>query len=118
MKAITKSEELVDFKEKLIFEEFKDRVFKNTDDFRKQVKIKHNIVVGYDLYTKIQNYQIKKYGRRLDEGKYIEETTENQRSKTKKRRMQQIEHANEQNRIKSVENRTEKRLRSAKNGSK
>lgn len=58
MKTITTNGGLVDFKEKLIFEEFKDKVFKNTDDFRKQVKIKHNIDVGYDLYTKIQNYQI------------------------------------------------------------
>lgn len=62
MKPLTnKSGGLVDFKEKLIFEEYKDKEIWSARAFKKSIIEKYNIVPN-DLYVKIINYQIKKYG--------------------------------------------------------
>lgn len=53
---------LVDFKEKIIFEEYKDKAFENSSSFKKEIKDKYNYIASSDLYTRIINYQIKKYG--------------------------------------------------------
>lgn len=62
MKPLTNSGGLVDFKENIVFEEYKDVVIKTSADFKKEVKEKYNFVASLDLYAKIINYQIKKYG--------------------------------------------------------
>ena len=56
---------LVDFKEKIIFEEYKDKAFENSSAFKKEIKDKYNYIASSDLYTRIINYQIKKYGRSI-----------------------------------------------------
>lgn len=51
----------------LLFEMFKDKCITNTQQFRKMVanyKLSNNEIT--DLYRKIVNYQIKKYGTSLD----------------------------------------------------
>lgn len=61
MKGILKGG-LVVFKENIIFEECKDKVYENSLDFKKEIKKKYNIIASSDLYTRIINYQIKEYG--------------------------------------------------------
>lgn len=66
MKPLSSSGGLVDFKEKLIFEEYKETVIKTSADFKKEVKEKYNFVASSNLYAKIVNYQIEKYGATLN----------------------------------------------------
>ena len=63
---------LVDFKENLIFEEWKDQPLHSSVWFRDKMKEKYGITKTTDLYAKIVNYQIKKYGTNLLHGKNIE----------------------------------------------
>ena len=66
MKPLEKSGGLVDFKEKLIFEKEKDLALESAEKFYKKLRdiYKYNTDVKKlsDLYRKIVNYQIKKYG--------------------------------------------------------
>ena len=64
MKPLTNSGGLVDFKEKLIFEEYKDKEITSASGLKKDIKDKYGFIPK-DIYVKIHNYQIKKYGRVL-----------------------------------------------------
>lgn len=54
-------------KVKLLFEMYKDKPI-GTKTFRGKIKKKYNLEISEvtELYTKIHNYQIEKYGQRLD----------------------------------------------------
>lgn len=54
-----------DLVEKLIFEAFKDKYIRNAEAFRQYIKKEYNYEVSTDLYKKIVNYQVKKYGETL-----------------------------------------------------
>lgn len=56
--------ELVD---NLIFEVYKDKIIINASRFREQVQKDYGFIPSSDLYRKIINYQINKYGTQLDE---------------------------------------------------
>lgn len=63
---------LVDFKEKFIFEEFKDQPLHGAKHFKENIRQKYGMEATSDLYTKLINYQIMKYGNPLVVGKTIE----------------------------------------------
>lgn len=65
MKPLTNSGGLVDFKENLIFEEYKDKVIKNRLKLNQEVYKKFGCEVSSELYKRIVNYQTKKYGEML-----------------------------------------------------
>lgn len=60
-------------KEKMVFELYKDKPVASKT-FRPLVKrkFKLNDKQITNLYARINNYQLKKYGRRIDKGEYIE----------------------------------------------
>lgn len=53
-------------KEKILFEIYKDSSEINSKEFRDRLRNKHKDINFSDVYTKINNYQIKKYGQTLD----------------------------------------------------
>ena len=55
-------------KEKLIFELFKDKPLSSSRKFKCEVYKRYKINTTRDLYTRLVNYQIKKYGRMLESG--------------------------------------------------
>lgn len=65
MKPLEKSGGLVDFKEKIIFENEKDSPFKSIKEFRAKIFQKYKYTTSSNLYREIINYQILKYGRSL-----------------------------------------------------
>lgn len=92
MKPLTNIGGLVDFKENLIFEEYKNKVIPNANKFKQLIYKKYNIVISNDLHKKICNYQIKKYGSTL----YFIDVTHKEyirrfRDKTSHRRIKRIE---------------------------
>lgn len=66
MKPLTKSGGLVDFKENLIFETYKNRSLQNAGKFKKEIEKKYGLKPSFNLYKKIINYQIKTYGYSLE----------------------------------------------------
>lgn len=59
------------FKEQFIFNKYKDKKIKNKEKLTKEVKEKYGITLSSNLYTKIVNYQIKKYGKTLYDPGFI-----------------------------------------------
>lgn len=53
---------LVDFKENLIFEEYKDQPLRGARRFKADMLAKYKIQISSDLYSRLINYQISKYG--------------------------------------------------------
>lgn len=51
-----------DLVEKLIFEAYKDKYIKSSEAFKQLIKKEYGYEVKTELYIKICNYQIKKYG--------------------------------------------------------
>lgn len=90
MKPLTKSGGLVDFKENIVFEEYKEKVLKKAKDFRDEVKKQHGFEPSSDLYKRIINYQIKKYGTTLV-GSYVIEEIKNFGNKKRTVRLKRIE---------------------------
>lgn len=62
MKPLKNSGGLVDKREKLLFEAYKNKVIKNAEVLRKQIKEDYGFEPSSDLYREILNYQVKKYG--------------------------------------------------------
>ena len=66
MKAPVNGGDLVDFKERIIFEREKDLAIESSEKFYKKLRDKykynHDMQRLSALYRKITNYQIKKYG--------------------------------------------------------
>lgn len=50
------------FKEDCIFEELKDKSFQNAKDFKERLVKKYKNVNVQNIYLRVANYQIKKYG--------------------------------------------------------
>ena len=44
----------------------KDRSFKNSQEFKKEIKSNYGLMPSSDLYRKIINYQIRTYGKQLE----------------------------------------------------
>ena len=61
-----------DLVETLIFETFKDKFIKNAEVFKKKIKNDYGYKVSQELYTKIVNYQVKKYGGTMPDTGYRE----------------------------------------------
>ena len=55
-------------KERLIFELYKDKPLNSSRVFRGKIQKKFNLIDTSDLYAKIINYQLKKYGYVLENG--------------------------------------------------
>lgn len=66
MKPLTKSGGLVDFKENIIFQNFKDTAFSSINQFKYLVYKKYHYIAGSDLYRKVVNYQVDTYGTSLN----------------------------------------------------
>ena len=64
-----------EFIERFIFENEKDTPFRNGKEFYKLLKDKYKLEMIPNLYTKIVNYQIKKYGVALNNTKLIDDHT-------------------------------------------
>lgn len=71
MKPLEKSGGLVDFKENLIFQREKDLAIESSDKFYKKLRdvyaYENDRKILSNLYRKIVNYQIKKYGAMLSD---------------------------------------------------
>ena len=50
----------------LIFEAYKDKVLKNSNEFKKTIRLNYGLIPSSDLYRRIINYQVKRYGKQLD----------------------------------------------------
>lgn len=107
MKPLTKSGGLVDFKENIVFEEYKEKAFKKAKDFRDEVKKHYGFIPSSDLYTKIINYQINKYGTTLIGGYAIEEIN-NFGDKKRTIRLRRIESNERKRKCKEFVNRIDK----------
>lgn len=81
-----------EFKEEYIFEIYKDKYLGGSKNFIKEIKDNFNLTVTDDLYKKIINYQVKKYGRQLDYGGHIEYIPKN-KNRNRKRRLRDVENA-------------------------
>lgn len=77
-----------DLVEQLIFEAFKDKFIKNAEAFKKKIKNDYGYKVSQELYTKIVNYQVKKYGATMPDTAY-REYVKDFKIKTKKIREKQ-----------------------------
>ena len=103
MKPLDNSGDLVDFKERMIFEREKDFYEVNCKSFIYKMWYKYKVVVSPALYRKIINYQIEKYGQSLaiskDDpklfGKRIKESRRTARRKRGLRAMTWEERKNE-----------------------
>lgn len=63
---VIKTGVLDEFKENIIFENEKNRAFKNNNEFKESINKKYKYTPSSNLYRKIINYQIKKFGKSLD----------------------------------------------------
>ena len=102
-----------DFKDQIIFNLEKDNTFYNSKKFYKVVKEKYGKEQDSELYIKVLNYQIKKYGRVLTSSEFIEGTPKQSKNFKKRkackdlayrryREMKVIERAEEHEREKMV----------------
>lgn len=66
MKPLINSGDLVDFKDNIMFEEYKDKAFASVNHFKYVVYRKYKHVASSALYRKVVNYQIKTYGTTLN----------------------------------------------------
>lgn len=82
------------FKEDYIFEIYKDTHINGAKKFVKEVKDKYNLEVNNELYKKIINYQVNKYGGKLSYGGYIEFIPKN-KNRNRLRRVKDLEHCKE-----------------------
>ena len=62
---------MTQFKENMIFQMFKDKCIGTAQKFKKEMKDKYNIDNVRDVYIKIVNYQVEKYGEQLRSGTTI-----------------------------------------------
>lgn len=51
--------------DKMIYESYKDKCINGTGYFKRKIKQDYGLIPSSDLYRKIVNYQIKKYGKQL-----------------------------------------------------
>lgn len=65
MKQPISQEGMVDKREKLMFEIYKDKVLINFNALKKEIKRDYGFEPNYILYREIINYQVKKYGASL-----------------------------------------------------
>lgn len=87
MKPLTNSGGLVEFKENIIFEKYKDKEIGSNKLFKINCKKEHGFEPSNDLFRKIVNYQVKTYGRTLVfESRKIEKLTKNQMMQNKRHR--------------------------------
>lgn len=56
-----------DLVEKLIFEAYKDKYIKSSKWFKEEILKNYKYTVSTETYKKILNYQIKKYGRTIQD---------------------------------------------------
>lgn len=66
MKPLTKSGGLVDKREQLIFEAYKNRPLVNCEHFKKEIRDNYGFMPSTNLYREIVNYQVKNFGETLD----------------------------------------------------
>lgn len=95
------------FKDDYIFQLYKDKPM-FAQQLKKEVKEKFNITVSSDLYSRITNYQIKKYGIKLDKGTQIEYIRPSSLISAKRRR-RNVELNNEIWQLQKLYERTDKR---------
>ena len=81
---------MTNFKEDYIFEIYKDTYIHGAKKFIKDVKDKYNLDINNELYKRIINYQIKKYGSQLSYGGQIEFVPKN-KNRYQKRRLRDLE---------------------------
>lgn len=77
----------MDFKEQAIYEFEKDSSFSGTREFRTKIKSKYGLEPSSELYRRITNYQIKKYGEPLSNSKghdYISKYSINRNAKKRR----------------------------------
>lgn len=67
---VIKTGVLDEFKENIIFENEKNRAFKSSEEFKEIVNEKYKYAASSNLYRRIINYQIKKFGNSLNSEVY------------------------------------------------
>ena len=87
--------------DKLIYEAYKDRAVNGMNYFKKKIKSDYGIIPSSDLYRKIINYQIKKYGKQLnvDLGREYERLFYERNVKSRKNNIERAERRNRQIKI-------------------
>lgn len=104
---VNRTGELVDSRENLIFEAYKNKAFDGSKKFKTEVKNNYGFEPSSDLYRKIVNYQVKKYGHSLSGSKVIEYVP-NIGMKDKRARQGNIDRNDAVQKLRSFEKRNEK----------
>lgn len=75
MKPLTNGGVLVDKREQLIYEAYKNKPLANSESFKKEIRKNYGFIPSTELYKKIINYQVKNFGKTLDNcaGEYIKD---------------------------------------------
>lgn len=66
IKPVIKTGGLVNFKEHIIFENEKNMAFKGIEEFKRIIYKKYKYIATSNLYRKIINYQVKNFGKSLN----------------------------------------------------
>lgn len=102
---------LVDFKENIIFEEYKDTPIGKKKNFKAKCLKKFGIEPSDNLYIRLVNYQIKKYDGQLGYGKHIEAISKYNLRLTKRQREIRGGNTSSAYRTQTLIDRIEKRLK-------
>ena len=105
---------LVDFKEHIIFEKYKDEEMGNSKLFKEKCEKELGYKPSSALYRQIINYQIKTYGSSLVyESKRIPKLTKNQLKQTRKHRQALTNNSSAYYKTQALIDRAEKRVKDA-----
>lgn len=92
----------MDFKEQAIYEFEKDKAFSGANEFRTRIKEKYGFVPNSNLYRRIINYQIKKYGEPLANSKQQDFVLKHNIVRNAKKRRQEKEYSKEWDRSRRI----------------
>lgn len=85
----------MEFKEQTIFEFEKDNSFTGSREFKRKIKDKYGLLPSSELYRRITNYQIRKYGEPLSGSKINEYIPKGSINRNFKKRRQETEYSRE-----------------------
>lgn len=92
----------MDFKEQAIYEFEKDSSFSGAREFRTKIKSKYGFEPGSELYRRITNYQIKKYGEPLANSRVQEYVPKSSILRNSKKRIQEKDYSREWDRTRRI----------------
>ena len=102
-----------EFKERVLglFSKYKDKPLGGAERFNNEIYLKYGFIPTSDLYRKIINYQIQKYGRTIEDGREILKPTVVQCQQTKKHRVNVHKNQDAYYKQSAIEKRAETRIK-------